>query len=298
MPELPDARTNALTRRRFAAALLGAVALPLLGGTVRAGEGLPRVAVLDWAWAETLLALGAAPAAVAEAPLYGERVVSPALAQDTVDLGLRSWPNMELLRAFRPDLILTQTGYGAPAAALEPVAPVLSLPLYTQERQPLKLAGAGLEAIAARLDRQAAATAFLESANQQFAALRDQLRSYDGRPLLVLKLASDRLADIYGPGSLFHDVLDRLGMPSASRRSGSHWGFSTAGLDAIAANPEARIVIIEPGPPEALAVSGLWQSIPAVRAGRVVSLPPVWVFGGLPSALRFAGILTKALQAS
>ena len=298
MPERRTSGTNALTRRQFAAALLGAASLPLLPRTGRAGEELPRIAVLDWAWAETLLALGVAPAAVAEAPLYGARVVSPALAEGTIDLGLRSWPNMELLRAFRPDLIVTQTGYGVPAAMLEPVAPVLSLPLYTPERQPLKRAEEGLEAIAARLQLQEAGRAYLEQAEFQFIALRNELQSYDGRPLLILKFASDRLADIYGPGSLFHDVLGRLGLPSAWQHSGSHWGFSTAGLDAIAANPEARIVIIEPGPPEALAASGLWRAIPAVRAGRVVSIPPVWVFGALPSALRFAGILTKALQTS
>ncbi|WP_019965815.1 ABC transporter substrate-binding protein [Pannonibacter phragmitetus] len=289
---------NALTRRQFAAALLGFASLPLLTRTGGAGERPLRIAVLDWAWAETLLALGVAPAAVAEAPLYGARVVSPALAEGTVDLGLRSWPNMELLRAFRPDLIVTQTGYGVPAAMLEPVAPVLSLPLYTPERQPLKRAEEGLEAIATRLQRQESGRAYLKQADLQFTALRNELRSYDCRPLLILKFASDRLADIYGPGSLFHDVLDRLGLPSAWRHSGSHWGFSTAGLDAIAANPEARIIIIEPGPPEALAASGLWRAIPAVRAGRVVSIPPVWVFGALPSALRFAGILTKALQTS
>jgi iron complex transport system substrate-binding protein len=287
---------NALTRRQFAAALLGFASLPLAGRAGRAGEKPPRIAVLDWAWAETLLALGVAPAAVAEAPLYGARVVSPALADGTMDLGLRSWPNMELLRAFRPDLIVTQTGYGVPAAQLEPVAPVLSLPLYAPERQPLKLGQDGLEAIAARLQRRDEAATYLEHAEQQFASLRDQLQSYDGRPLLILKFASDRLADIYGPGSLFHDVLERLGLPSAWQRSGSHWGFSTAGLDAIAAIPDARIVIIEPGPPESLAASGLWLAIPAVRAGRVISIPPVWVFGALPSALRFAGILTKALQ--
>lgn len=298
MPERMISGPNALTRRQFAAALLGFASLPLLARTGRAGELAPRIAVLDWAWAESLLALGAAPAAVAEAPLYGARVVSPALADGTVDLGLRSWPNMELLRAFRPDLIVTQTGYGVPAAMLEPVAPVLSLPLYTPERLPLKRAEEGLEAIAARLQLQEAGRAYLEQADLQFTALRNALRSYDGRPLLIVKFASDRLADIYGPGSLFHDALDRLGLPSAWQHSGSHWGFSTAGLDAIAANPEVRIVIIEPGPPEALAASGLWRAIPAVRAGRVVSIPPVWVFGALPSALRFAGILTKALQTS
>lgn len=78
--------------------------------------------------------------------------------------------------------------------------------------------------------------------------------------------------------------------------AGNHYCFSTSGLDAIARNPEARLVIIEPGPPEKLVGSALWRAIPSVKANRVVTIPPTWVFGALPSALRFATILGKALQ--
>ncbi|WP_240532562.1 ABC transporter substrate-binding protein [Agrobacterium albertimagni] len=284
---------HAWSRRNFSAAMLAFLAMPQY---VRAQQPEPRIAALDWAWAETLLALGARPYAIAEAELYRERVVTPELPHDVIDLGLRSWPNMELLKSLQPDLILTQAGYGVQAATLEQIAPTLALPLFTPERRPLQLAEAGLDAIAAQLQREKHAFQYKADFEQTLSEIRASLHSYDGRPVLIVKFADQRILDIYGPGSLFHDVLGRLGLENAWTEAGNHWGFSTSGLDAVARNPEARLVIIEPGPPEKLVGSDLWTAIPSVKANRVVTIPPTWVFGALPSALRFAMILGKALQ--
>lgn len=284
---------HALSRRSFSAAVLAFLTVPQ---GLRAQRPEPRIAVLDWAWAETLLALSVRPYAVAEAALYRERVVTPELPNDIVDLGLRSWPNMELLKSLRPDLIITQAGYGIQAASLEAISPTLALPLFTAERRPLHLAEAGLEAIATRMQREQQAVKYKADFERQLSDIRASLRSYDGRPLLIAKFADERILDIYGPGSLFHDVLGQLGLENAWTEVGNHWGFSTSGLDAVARNPKARLVIIEPGPPEKLVGSDLWRAIPSVKANRVVTIPPTWVFGAMPSALRFATILGKALQ--
>ncbi|QEE46589.1 ABC transporter substrate-binding protein [Rhizobium sp. WL3] len=290
-----DLAKHALSRRSFSAAIVAFMTMPRRSRAEASGR---RIAVLDWAWAETLLALEIEPYAVTEASLYRERVVTPGLPDGVIDLGLRSWPNMELLKSLRPDLILTQAGYGAAVSSLEPIAPTLALPLFTPERRPLQLAEAGLRTIAQRLAREVQADEFVGAFDRGMAEIRDSLRSYDGRPLLIVKFADDRLLDIYGPGSLFQDVLDRLGLASAWTEAGNHWGFSTSGLDAIARNPDARLVIIEPGPPETLLGSDLWKAIPAVRENRVVTIEPTWVFGAMPSAWRFATILGKALQSA
>ncbi|MEH6775529.1 MAG: ABC transporter substrate-binding protein, partial [Cereibacter changlensis] len=129
----------ALSRRQVVA---GAAAL-LWGGAARAasrGAAPDRIVALDWALAETLVALGVAPLAVAEAPLYARRVVEPALPAGTRDIGLRSWPNLEALRALQPDLILAMAGYGIAPARLERIAPVRAFPLYSEARRPLDLA--------------------------------------------------------------------------------------------------------------------------------------------------------------
>jgi ferric hydroxamate transport system substrate-binding protein len=286
----PPARTQ-MTRRQFAAAL----SLLSIAPAARAENSGPRLAVLDWALAETVLALGIAPMGIAEAPLYRDRVVSPELPSGVLDLGLRSWPNMERLADLKPELIIALAGYGLSPARLEAIAPTLSLPIYTNDRTPLSFAKQAMDAIAERTGRQDAARRY----HAEWQASLDVIRAAlprDNRPLLIVKFADARLVDIYGPGSLFHDVLTQLGLSNAWPGSTNAWGFATAGLEAIARHNEARLVIIEPGPPEVLANSALWNALPVVRAGRVTTLLPTWVFGALPSALRFAQLLGQRLQ--
>lgn len=290
MVSLPDVK-NRLTRRQFAAAL-SCVFLPTLAN---AGSEPPRVAVLDWGWAESLLALGIKPLAVAEAPLYQDRVVTPTLPDGTIDLGLRSWPNMELLRALKPDLILSQAGYGISADRLNEIAPTLALPLYSSARQPLQAAENALKEIASRMGKSDVADRYLDRSNSRLDAIARDFTTYDGHPLLIIKFTDDRLIDVYGAGGLFDDVLKRMGIANAWDGSTNNWGFATAGLDAIARFPDARLVIIEPAPPSSFLQSSLWQALPMVREGRVCMIPPTWVFGAFPSAMRFAEVLRQGL---
>ncbi len=284
-------KESRLTRRQFAAAL----AALMVSADASAEQFEQRIAVLDWGWAESLLALGVAPQSVAEAPLYADRVVVPALPESTIDLGLRSWPNMELLRSLQPDLILSQANYGISPARLSAIAPTMALPLYTAERQPLQRSHEALVAMGARIERTPAADDYLARAYAKLDAIKDMASSYDGRPLLIIKFADDRLIDIYGAGSLFDDVLKHLGIANAWNGATNNWGFATTGLEAIARYPEARLVIIEPGPSGAFLASALWQALPAVGRGDVISIPPTWVFGAFPSAMRFADVLSAGL---
>lgn len=284
-------RDYRLTRRQFTAGL-ASVFLPAVA---TASTETHRLAVLDWGWAESLLALDYKPFAVAEAPLYRDRVVTPALSTDTIDLGLRSWPNVELLRALKPELIVSQAGYGISAERLGAIAPTLALPLYGPARQPLIAAEHALKEIARRIGREERATDYLEMSYARLNAIAHNAKDYDGRALLIIKFTDDRLIDIYGAGGLFDDVLKRIGIANAWDGKTNNWGFATAGLEAIARYPEARLVIIEPGPPGLFLQSALWNALPAVRNGRVSMIPPTWVFGAFPSAMRFAEVLRQSL---
>lgn len=292
MPDYVDLiRDHGLTRRQFS---VGFASLFLSADAFADTEPL-KLAVLDWGWAESLLALYVKPFAVAEAPLYGDRVVTPALPTQTIDLGLRSWPNVELLRALEPDLILSQSGYGISAERLGTIAPTLALPLYSSARQPLLAAEKALLEIAHRINRHELATNYLELSYARLDTIARNAKDYDGRPVLIIKFTDDRLIDIYGAGGLFDDVLKRIGIANAWDGKTNNWGFATAGLEAIARYPEARLVIIEPGPPGRFLKSALWQALPAVRQGRVSMIPPTWVFGAFPSAMRFAEVLQRTL---
>lgn len=234
--------TGALPSRRQIVA--GGICAAVLSAR-RAMAGLSaRIVALDWAMAETLAALDAPLIAVAEAPLYAQRVVQPALPPRTHDVGLRSWPNLEALRALRPDLIVTMEGYGTAPARLARIAPVHALPLYSAERRPLDLARQAVTDLAALTGRASHGARLL--ARLDWAAAR--ALTFD-RPLLIVKFVDDRLLDIYGPGSLFHDMLAPMGLRNAFDGPTNSWGFATAGLDQLARLPQARLVIIAPTPP-------------------------------------------------
>ncbi len=60
-----------------------------------------RIAAIDWAMLETLVALGIMPVAATELVQFRKDAVEPMLAESVADLGLRGSPNLELLRLLR-----------------------------------------------------------------------------------------------------------------------------------------------------------------------------------------------------
>jgi iron complex transport system substrate-binding protein len=69
-------------------------------------------------------------------------------------------------------------------------------------------------------------------------------------------------------------------------------------MENLAANPEARIVIVSDIPVEArssLRDSMIWKSLKPVKEGRVVNIGNINPYGGITAGLRFARLLSEAL---
>jgi len=302
-----------VTRRRFAA--LGAAGLAGVGLAARALPGLagtagdeggdaaanvrPRIASLDWALAETLVALGSPPVAVPDKRGYSEWVVEPPLPASTADLGSRFTPNIELLAALAPDLVVAIPYQGPLLPVVERVAPTLTLSIYEPDGRPFERACEVATRLAAAAARPAAATALVARAEAAFAAARARIAHLPRRPVLVVSLVDPHHAWVYGAGSLFAAVIERLGLANAWHGETNSWGFSAVGLEGLAAaDPDARLVLLEPVPPDVaarLATNPLWQRLPFVRGGEAAIRLPVVVFGGLPSAIRFSDLLSARL---
>ncbi len=285
-----------MKRRAF---LLGCLLFASLS-VARAEPGAtPRVAVLDWGLAETLLGLGVTPLAVAELENYQRWVAVPAMPAAVHDLGLRTEPNLELLAQLRPDMILITPQFEAARSKLERIAPVISLSIYRPDGDAYANAREvtrELGHLTATADR---AEALIEAVDVQLAAMRVALADQSIEPLFVASFMDDRHVRVFGPQSLFHAVLTRAGLSNAWTGSDNFWGFAQAGVEKLAEPPEAGLIVLRPLPLNAersLASSALWQNLPFVRAGRVYELPPTWQFGGLISASRFATLLAGALD--
>ncbi|QDL93613.1 iron-siderophore ABC transporter substrate-binding protein [Paroceanicella profunda] len=279
---------------------MGLLAGGIAAGPLRAGPAPQRVAVLDWSMLETLVALGQMPVAAAELVRFRETAVEPALDAEVIDLGLRGAPNFELMHLVGPDLILSSPYYARHRAALERIAPVMSLRVFQPGVPPLPPALDALDALGARLGRQAEARAARAAAEAEFDTLAARLARFADRPTYVVNIGDARHFRAFGFDSMFGNVLDRLGLPNAWA-SASRFSFSApVPIEALAERPEARIVIVSDVPVAArqgLATSVLWAALEPVRAGRLSRLGNVNPHGGVCAARRFARLLAGALEA-
>ncbi|APO78707.1 ferrichrome ABC transporter substrate-binding protein (plasmid) [Rhizobium etli 8C-3] len=283
------------TRRHFMA-LTAALATPAL---VRAGEAR-RVATLDWALLETLLAIGANVVAAPELRQFGHIVVKPEVPASVADLGLRGTPNFEVLRFARPDLIFSSNFYAWADARMRLIAPVENHAVYKPREDPYDLAQQTTLSIGERLELGAARQLTEELAGklQRFRAV---FAKGDGRPVIPINLGDARHYRVFGSDSMFGAVLKRTGLTNAWQGATSYSAVAPVGIETLASMPDAWIVVIPPHPKDALAtleMSAFWNALPAVSEKRVIILGSINPYGALPAAMRFADLLAEALSSA
>ncbi|MGP9567794.1 ABC transporter substrate-binding protein [Halomonas sp. AOP25-F1-15] len=258
-----------------------------------------QVATVDWTIAETLLAIDAPVSSIAQQADYHAWVGKPRIPESATDMGLRTQPNLELLSQLPPEQLLISPMFASLAPRLEKVVPVTSLALYSPGADIWQEMQALTRELGEITDREAAAEQLINDTQTLMASLR-QARP-DTAPLLMVQFMDARHVRVFGQSSLYNAVLEQLALPNAWEQTTNAWGFSLVGVEALAHYPEATIVIIDPlpaGVEAELASSGLWQQLPNVKNANLLRLPPVWSFGALPSAQRFAQELTAALEES
>lgn len=257
----------------------------------------PRLATLDWTLAETLVAIGAPPIAVAQVESYHAWVGEPRLPNQTADLGLRTQPNLERLAALAPDDILISPMFANLAPRLSRIAPVTRMALYEPGDDTWQRLQSLTREVGELAERNAAAQALIEDTRERLAHLRQRLPE-QMPPIAIVQFMDERHVRVFGANGLYQAVLEQLGIDNAWQGETNAWGFSLVGIEALS-GLEGRLVVVEPFPAglrERLDESTLWQLQPSVRAGTSLTLPPVWSFGALPSAQRFAEQLVAALE--
>lgn len=283
-----------VTRRAF----LAAAAVAAVAGRAQSGlaQSLPRLAAIDWAMAETAMAIGHPAVALAE--LIAFRRVAPAEpAQDSVDLGLRGAPNLEALSLTAPGLILSSSYYSFAEPQMARIAPVFSRALYVPGEAPLPKVTTLVTELAQEIGLPDAAAPVLQSATDEFAALASRIPSH--LPCLLLEIGDARHVRLFGADSLFGGALESLGLVNAWTEGTRFAFYAPVPMERLAEFPDCRFVIVGAAPPQAhraLARGILWNSLAPVRRGHVHVLPAMNAFGGLPSALHFARTLCATLE--
>lgn len=277
-----------LSRRGFCAGL----ALAITGGGPRnARAALPhRIAALDWAGCEMLVALGIEPVAVADSGGFSQQFPHSALPPGTVDLGARWEPNLELLGQISPDAILVGGKGVFPAA--EKIVPPLVVQLYDGVTPPLVAASRALLGLGQALSAEASARRYVSEVQSSFERLRKHFAGMQ-KSVLVMTLEPDGLdVVIHGKNGLVGNCLERVGLQNAWADDENRWGFRKTGVEQLLRFPHARVLVIDQGKRtdralRALSGNRIWQMI-VENTGTPVRLRALFPFGGLPTAWHFA----------
>jgi ABC-type Fe3+-hydroxamate transport system substrate-binding protein len=286
--------------------LAALAAFPAAHAAGQAGRDAPaspptRIVAMDFGLAETLIEMGLAPVAIPNPDSWSQWVVEPALPPGVVNLGTDREPNLELLTALKPDLIVSTPYLDAIKPLLERFAPTLTFSVYAP---PVGSAYArsvvATRALASAVGRQVQGEALIARTEATMEEARAALAAAGlaERPVLAVNFLDARHVRVYGGGSLFGDVMERVGLTNGWTQPSNYWGFNTVGIEALAGSGAGTLLYLEPISADTLAsldASPLWRSLPFVQAGRLVRIPPVLMFGMLPSAMRFAGQLTRHL---
>ncbi|OCC05490.1 hypothetical protein BA190_08755 [Labrys sp. WJW] len=235
--------------------------------------------------------------ALTEIAGYRDWVGTPALSSATIELGLRTTPNLEMLAQVVPDVVFVNETQKASATAIESIAPCVSASIFSADGHPYLHAQRELSRLAAQFGRGAEACFAIEAANRAIIEAKAAIGGFD-RPLYLARFVDPRHLMVFGAGSLFQDVLDGIDLRNAWRGQTSAWGFTITGVDALAADRDAHLIYLGLGEKElqrAEAESAIWRNLPFIRQRRVSVLPGLWFFGAVASAERFARAIGQAL---
>ena len=286
-----------ITRRRLLTAMALSPLLWQMNSAQAAAVDPKRIVALEWLPVELLLALGITPYGVADVPNYRLWVNQPPLPDSVIDVGLRTEPNLELLTEMKPSFMVWSAGYGPAPEKLARIAPGRGFS-FSDGKKPLAVARQSLQEMAQLLNLQKAAERHLAQYDTVIASLKPRFIHRGARPVLLTSLLDSRHMLVFGPNSLFQEVLDEYGIPNAWQGETNFWGSTAVGIDRLAAYKDVDVLCFDHGNDkemDALMSTPLWQAMPFVRAGRFQRVPAVWFYGATLSAMHFARILDTAL---
>ncbi|MCU5771560.1 Fe(3+)-hydroxamate ABC transporter substrate-binding protein FhuD [Erwiniaceae bacterium BAC15a-03b] len=287
-------------RRRLLTAMATSPLWLNLSASAAVPPDLQRIIAIEWLPVELLLALGIAPMAVADKQDYQVWVGKPELAADTIDVGLRTEPNLELMTQLQPSLIVYSSGYGPSPDKIARIAPGMGFSFNEGDGKPLTAARHSLVKLAQRLDIEPRAHQHLAEFDSFIAQMRARLAPRVQKPLLLMSLIDNRHAIVFGKSSLFLEVMNHLGIENAWQEETSFWGSAVIGLERLAVIKDADVICFSHGDEplmQQVSSTALWQSFAFIRQQRFKRVPAVWFYGATLTAMQFCYTLDSALEA-
>ena len=273
-----------------------------------ARAGLPtvdpqRIVAINWAAAETLLSIGITPMAISDTGYFRRRIPQPMLPECVQDIGPFWEPNMELLDALRPSLIISDVLAAPVMAKMATLAPLETVSGWYASGNPWQALHDWTQQTGRRLGVEAAAARWLQQVQLEMNELCQRIKARQQARVLVMVLDQDgKYATIYGRGSLADAVIRQLGLRNAWQKAVNAAHIARVRIEELADLPCDRLFYTEL--PTAMTrlirarqSEGLWQQLPLFQNDQVTHLEHFFPFGGLATGLALARDITQVLEA-
>ncbi len=273
-------------------------------------KGTPsKVVVLEWTYAEDLLALGVQPAGVADIANMKKNVSLPIeLGADVQDVGTRQEPNLEAIAALEPDLIIgVKFRHEATYDQLNAIAPTLLFNPYPEEGngdqyQEMVNTFKTIADVVGKTDVADAVLADLQTtyddAKAKLAAAGKEGQSivlamaYTNQNAVTFRLTTDN--------GLAIKILENIGLKNAYKSEQFEgYGFSTKDVEALTTLQDADYLHItnDDAVESMLSKNAVWTGLKFVKENRTYALGgDTWPYGGPHSAKNMAERAVKALS--
>ncbi|MDN7241931.1 iron-siderophore ABC transporter substrate-binding protein [Planococcus sp. N028] len=279
-------------------------------GEVKLDAPAKKVVVLEWTYAEDLLAVGVQPAGMADIADYGNYVnIEPQLDETVVDVGGRQEPNLEAIAAIEPDLIIgVSFRHDAMLEDLEKIAPTVifnpypedeSIDLYQEMETTFK-------EIAKAVDKTAEADkvlADLETKYEEKAAEIEAANLKTKDVILTLAYTGAQAPEIrvFTPNSMASIILERIGLNNVHQPDQYEiFGSSTFNVEGLVKYENANYLYTVPDEDNIyenqLKGNKVWENLAFVKEGRTYDLgADTWLYGGPLSAETLMNQITDVM---
>ncbi|MEU4292323.1 Fe(3+) dicitrate ABC transporter substrate-binding protein [Kribbella sp. NPDC026596] len=233
-----------------------------------------RVVALEYSFVDALVAVGMSPVGVADDD-QPKRII-PALRDKVGEyksVGLRATPNIQVITALKPDLIVADSGrHKAIYAQLSKIAPTIAYPSLNGNYQQVLDSEMSTAIALNKCDQMK--TRLAEHATMM-ADLKAKAPADENRKALFVR-ASEKGFTGFPPKAYTPGVLSAIGINSALPDSSSDASVSLTLETLVATKPDVMFIAPNEGPTlrDQWQKSPLWKEVPAVKNNASYDVDP------------------------
>ncbi|KAA0941025.1 iron-siderophore ABC transporter substrate-binding protein [Sporosarcina sp. ANT_H38] len=281
-----------------------------VNGEVTLKEPAKKVVVLEWTYAEDLLAVGVQPIGMADIEEYNNWVnIDAELSKDVADVGGRQEPNLEAIAALEPDLIIgTSFRHDGMIADLEKIAPTVIFNPYPEDEkmdlyQEMITTFNEIAKVVDKKDEAKQVLADLDEKYEEAKTTIDNAGLKTKDVVLTLAYTGPQAPEIrvFTPNSMASIMLEKIGLNNIHIPDQFElYGSSTYNVEGLAKYEDANYLYIVQDEDniyeKQLKDNAVWKNLNFVKEDRLYDLGgDTWLYGGPLSAETLLNKITSTM---